>query len=797
MAESRLRLLLCWLGLMAVAAAATQPLRVGVELSSPPMAYVDEQGVPRGFTPELLAAMEATGLVDIEIVPNYWTNHLNDLQAGTLDALGNIVYRPDRVPVMDYSIGHAKVHGVVYRRVDQRAFQTTRDFSGKILGSLLGTVAHSHATAHPEWGAKLRDYRSWEAALDATARGETDATIMLSPLSSQMGNRHGLEADFIDDIIHQYHFAVRPGDRVTLARLNEALATVRHNGDFDRIYAKWIGPIEPRSLRLADLRPYSVPVLTFLLTVSVIFWWQRRMFRRLARQADALRESEERWKFAVEGSGDGVWDYDCVTGRVLRSGRWREMLGYDATEIGTSLEDWKDRIHSEDRAAVEQAMQALEQNGGSTFVVEHRLRCKDGSWKWLLNRGMVMSRMPDGRPRRIIGTHTDLTARKQAEEDRLVLGKLESTGVLAGGIAHDFNNLLTAILLNLELAQLTRGTPADVLVRIEGAQKAALSARGLTQQLITFARGDAALPRMTDIGELLRESVPLALTGSSVRGDVHAPSELWPALVDSGQIGQVIRNLVLNAREAMPKGGVITLRAENVVLGAGDRHNLEPGEYVHIAISDAGEGIRPEVLPKIFDPYYSTKQRGPQRGMGLGLTICHSIIQKHKGTITVESVLHHGTTFHIHLPAAPRAVVEPVVPGHEAPARSARPGRILVMDDEPAIQQSVARALEQMGHTVEIAGDGRAAVNLHAIGRATGRPFAATILDLTVPGGMGGLEAIKVMRASEPGLKAVVMSGYANDAVMQDWTTHGFDAALKKPFDIATLREALEPLLVR
>lgn len=780
-----------------MAVAAAQPLRVGVELTSPPMAYVDQEGVPRGFTPELLEAMEATGLVDIEIVADYWTNHLNSLQSGKLDALANVVYRPNRVPVLDYSIGHAKVHGVVYRREDHRPFRTTRDFSGMVFGSLLGTVAYSHATAHPEWGVTLRDYRSWDAALEATARGETDGTIMLSPLSSQVSNRRGLKADFIDDIIHQYHMAVRPGDGATLAKLNEALATVRHNGDFDRIYAKWIGPIEPRSIRLADLRPYYLPAVVVLVAIGLLFWWQRRMFRRLARQAKALRESEERWKFAVEGSGDGVWDYDCVSGRILRSRRWKEMLGYDETEIGTGLEEWKDRVHSEDRAAVEQALRALEQNGGSTFMVEHRLRCKDGTWKWLLNRGMVMSRQPDGRPRRIIGTHTDLTARKQAEEDRLVLGKLESTGVLAGGIAHDFNNLLTAILLNLELAQLSRGTPPDILVRIEGAQKAALSARGLTQQLITFARGDTALPRMTNIGELLRESVPLALTGSSVRGDVHAPSELWPALVDSGQIGQVIRNLVLNAREAMAKGGVITLRAENVVLSAGDRHHLEPGEYVHITVSDAGDGIRPEVLPKIFDPYYSTKQRGPQRGMGLGLTICHSIIQKHKGTITVESVLHHGTTFHIYLPAAPRAVVEVVPAGHEAPARSTRPGRVLVMDDEPAIQQSVAQALEQMGHTVEIAGDGRAAVNLHAIGRATGRPFAAAILDLTVPGGMGGLDAIKAMRVSEPGLKAVVMSGYANDAVMQDWTSHGFDAALKKPFDIASLHEVLEPLLVR
>ncbi len=786
-------LLLAALGLTAAGAAA--PLRIGVEFHAAPMSFIDDQGKPSGFTPELLAAMAATGLVEIEVVPNYWTNHLAALDAGKIDALANVVYRPNREPPMDYSVGHAWVHGVVYRRADHPPFHRIADFAGKKLGSLLGTVTYNHAADHPEWGATLHPYRGWDAALEATARGETDATLMLSPLSSQLTNQHNLKADFVDDIIYRYHFGVRPGDRATLARINEALAEVRHNGEFDRIYAKWIGPIEPHPIRLADLRPYFAPGAAVLLAVGLLIWWQRRMLDRQARSAEALRLSEERWKFAIEGSGDGLWDYDVPANQVLRSARWKEMLGYRADEIGTDMNEWRDRIHPDDLPAVMAAERALRDSHSGAIAVEHRLRCKDGSWKWVLIRGMVMSRDAEGRPLRIIGTHTDLTARKQAEEDRLVLGKLESTGVLAGGIAHDFNNLLTAILLNLELAQLNPADTVGLKRRLEGAQNAALSARNLTQQLITFARGDATLPRVVVISDLLRESVPLALTGSTVRGDIHIAPDLWPTEVDAGQIGQVIRNLVLNAREAMPDGGVVTLRAENTVVQTGDGRHLPAGSYLHITVSDHGEGIQPDVLPKIFDPYYSTKQRGPQRGMGLGLTICHAIIQKHNGAISVDSSPQAGTTFHVYLPAVPQAAVAAHTPAGDRDLSGQPSARILVMDDEPAVQHSVALALEQMGHTVELTDNGRSAVEQHALARAAGQPFDVVLLDLTVPGGMGGREAVKAMRVLEPGVKAVVMSGYANDEVLHDSAAHGFDAVLKKPFDLMALRDTLERLL--
>ena len=246
----------------------------------------------------------------------------------------------------------------------------------------------------------------------------------------------------------------------------------------------------------------------------------------------------------------------------------------------------------------------------------------------------------------------DITERKRAEEDRLILNKLESTEILAGGIAHDFNNLLTIILLDLELAQ-ALATPGEELAHfLNQAKEAASMANGLTQQLVTFAEGGAPIRKPTRLSGVIQDSVCLAVSGSGVRCDFALAEDLWPAEVDAGQIGQVIRNLVLNAREAKPTGGVICVRAENVVLGPQEHPSLPPGDYVRVSVTDWGGGIPKEVLPKIFDPYFSTKPRASQKGMGLGLAICHQVIQKHGGAIGVKSEPGAGTTFCLHLPAS-------------------------------------------------------------------------------------------------------------------------------------------------
>jgi PAS domain S-box-containing protein len=327
--------------------------------------------------------------------------------------------------------------------------ERTADFAGKKIGTVAGTVAYYNAVAHQGWGAELVTYGSWQAALDATHNREVDATLLLSSLSTRLVNLHKLKSDFVDDVVHQYRFAVREGETETLARINDALATVRHNGSFDRIYAKWIGPIEPHPIRLADLRPYAVPAVAVVLAVTGLLWWQRRMLARVARHAEALRRSEERWKFALEGSGDGVWDWNAQTNQVLRSKRWKEMLGYTEEEIGAGLHEWTSRIHPDDLPGVLAAQEAHHAGRTPSLAVEHRLRCKDGSWKWVLNRGMVVQRDEAGRPLRVIGTHTDLTGRKQAEDAAKKLAKAVEKLVAATAEAAKWKGVLDQVMAGL------------------------------------------------------------------------------------------------------------------------------------------------------------------------------------------------------------------------------------------------------------------------------------------------------------------------------------------------------------
>jgi PAS domain S-box-containing protein len=386
----------------------------------------------------------------------------------------------------------------------------------------------------------------------------------------------------------------------------------------------------------------------------------------------------------------------------------------------------------------------------------------------------------------------DITEHKRAEEDRLILNKLESTGILAAGIAHDFNNLLTMILLNLELAETLIPPGEDLAHHLEQAKQAGLMASGLTQQLLTFARGGAPVRKPTHMAGLIEASVRLAVGGSRVRCDFSLAEDLWPAEVDAGQIGQVIRNLVLNAREAKPEGGLISVRAENVVLGPQEDSSLPPGDYVWMSFTDRGGGISKEVLPKIFDPYFSTKQRGIQKGMGLGLTICHTIIQKHGGAIIVESEPGVGTTFRLYLPASRKLVQKEM---ESVPAGTLRHGRILVMDDEEVVRKLIRRLLQQMGHEVELVEDGHRAVEAYGSAKGQGRPFDAVILALAVRGGIGGMAAILALLEVDPAVKAIVMSGYTNDPAVLEPERYGFKGVLTKPFDRHSLRKVLARVL--
>ncbi|MRR33811.1 response regulator [bacterium] len=377
----------------------------------------------------------------------------------------------------------------------------------------------------------------------------------------------------------------------------------------------------------------------------------------------------------------------------------------------------------------------------------------------------------------------DITERKKLEDEILKSQKLESLGVLAGGIAHDFNNLLTCVLGNISLAKL-QAEPDRILVkRLEDAEKATLRAGDLTRQLLTFSRGGAPVKKAASIKQIVMDSVSFVLRGSNVRCEFSFPDDIRAVEADPGQMNQVINNLIINADQALPDGGIITVRAENVEIGPEVLPTLPAGNYVRISVQDHGCGIPESNLDKIFDPYFTTKPTGN----GLGLATVYSIIRKHAGLITVDSSVGQGTTFSIYLPASDR---EPAVADLRNSSPDKGAGRILVMDDEEIIREVACEILEHLGYETASCGNGEQAVRLYQQSLAK-EPFAAVLMDLTIPGGMGGKETMKRLREIDPDVKGIVSSGYSNDPILAHYREYGFRGVALKPYDIDELGDAL------
>jgi PAS domain S-box-containing protein len=380
---------------------------------------------------------------------------------------------------------------------------------------------------------------------------------------------------------------------------------------------------------------------------------------------------------------------------------------------------------------------------------------------------------------------SDISERKQMEAQLEQAQKLEAIGVLAGGIAHDFNNILTAILGNITLAKMYSEPGNKSYERLEDAERASLRAKDLTQQLLTFARGGAPVKKTARISEIIQDACNFALRGSNVRCEMYIADDLWPAEIDVGQISQVIHNLVINADQAMPDGGIVRVRAENLIVDNAAEIHLQPGRYVRITVQDYGIGIQKEHLNRIFDPYFTTKQMGS----GLGLATVYSIIKNHKAHISVESEIGRGTVFYIHLLASRK---EMMPKNYEEQKTIAGKGRILVMDDEEMVRRIVGQMLSLLGYDADYANDGAEAIEMYRRNRESGTPFDAVIMDLTIPGGMGGREAIRELLRLDPEIKAVVSSGYSNDPVMSDCKAHGFKAVIVKPYQVRELGEVLK-----
>ena len=386
---------------------------------------------------------------------------------------------------------------------------------------------------------------------------------------------------------------------------------------------------------------------------------------------------------------------------------------------------------------------------------------------------------------------TDITARKQIDEERQRVEKLESLGVLAGGIAHDFNNLLTGIMGSLSLLQYQAASGNPNYALLDSAVKATSRATSLTQQLLTFSKGGDPVRSVIAVEEVLRESVTFSLQGSAVKTMICLDGDLYHVKADGGQLSQVFHNLAINAKQVMPDGGVLAVSAVNYTH---ENHfvvnDLSPGKYVRIDFSDTGPGISPDIIDKIFDPYFTTKAKGE----GLGLAMVHTIVTKHNGKITVDQNPDCGVTFRIFLPACEQVALAPSAGTIDRPDSC---GRVLLMDDDETIREVGEAILVHLGYTVETAADGESLLARYQEALAADGAFDVVILDLTIPGGMGGEEVARRLALTNPEAKLIASSGYADSPIMADCGSFGFSAILKKPYMVEQVAEVLEKILQR
>jgi PAS domain S-box-containing protein len=504
---------------------------------------------------------------------------------------------------------------------------------------------------------------------------------------------------------------------------------------------------------------------------------------------DFLAAEKERLAVTLRSIGDGVIATD-TEGKITLINKVAERLTEwtEQEAFGRSINKVFHIVGEFTRERCVNPVQKVIQSGHVVGLANHTMLISKHGKEYVIADSGAPIFNDVGQIVGVVLVFRDITKERQMQQELLKVEKLESLGVLAGGVAHDFNNFLTAIIGNLSLAKLDARQVGMGLGRLEKIDKAALRAKGLTQQLLTFSKGGEPVAKTVSLERLVKDAVIFALRGSKVRCEFSFEEGLWAVEADEAQIGQVVNHLFLNADQAMSEGGVIHIRLNNVNLELVNQYSLPPGRYVKLSFQDEGIGIPEDHLSKIFDPYFTTKQGGN----GLGLTIAYSIVNKHEGRITVESEFGKGTTFDILLPASEKPISLPKVTvgmlhrGH---------GKILVMDDEEIIRDVASQLLKEMGYDVALAKNGEEAIAMYKAAQEAGESFDLVIMDLTVSGGMGGKEAIQKLLKQDPDAKAIVSSGYSNDPVMSNYDGYGFVGVVKKPYGMEELSETLELVL--
>ena len=501
-----------------------------------------------------------------------------------------------------------------------------------------------------------------------------------------------------------------------------------------------------------------------------------------------LAAEKERLAVTLRSIGDGVITTD-MEGRVVLLNQVAEsQTGWSQEEaFGRSLQEVFCIVDEKTRDRCQNPVEKVLLSGKTEILAAPTVLInRDGRERIIADSGAPI-RDRNGNMIGVVLVFREITDEQRLSEELLKYEKLKSLGVLAGGIAHDFNNILTGIMGNISLAKMFAQDPEKARKRLDEAEKASYLARELTQQLLTFSRGGAPVKTTASIAEYVQEAVNFALRGSKIKAEFFIPADIWPVDFDQGQFQQVIHNLVINTNQAMPEGGILQVGLQNKTMTAGEGISLPEGSYVQIWFTDQGIGIPKGNLSKVFDPFFTTKPGAS----GLGLSTVYSIIKRHDGLITADSETGKGATFRLTLPASGKT---PPVRNEASSSLFRGQGRILVMDDEAIVREVLGEMLTRLGFEVQFAQDGAEAVKIYRVAKKIDQPFDLLIMDLTVAGGMGGLEALQKLLEFDPQVRAIASSGYSSDPVMSDFQAYGFKGIIAKPYTLEELSRALGSL---
>jgi PAS domain S-box-containing protein len=534
--------------------------------------------------------------------------------------------------------------------------------------------------------------------------------------------------------------------------------------------------------------PESVPVNSGD-EIGVLCSEFNRMSQALKEREKRLADERERLVVTLRSIGDAVIVTD-VEGMITLINKIAEkQTGWAAHEaVGKHLSVVFNIINEKTRERCENPVDKVLKTGLITGLANPTALIRKDGTEIIIENSAAPITDRDSATIGMVLVFRDVTEKRRIEDELLKMEKLQSVGLLAGGIAHDFNNILTSVVGNISLAKMHIDAESIAYERLEKAEKASQRATDLSYRLLTFSKGGEPVRKSASIVDILKESSGFDLSGSHIASEFIISEDLCNVDVDAGQMSQVFSNLIINSVQAMPHGGKIAYSASNVLIEGNKIPGLEAGTYIHISVKDTGTGIPKEDIPRIFDPYFTTKPEGS----GLGLASVYSIIKRHSGHITVESKHGKGTIFHIYLPVSGGNCVCKI---SEERCITAGHGKVLVMDDEKIVRDISGEMLKSLGYEVEFAINGAEAIEMYQRVLEAGRPFDVVIMDLTIPGGLGGKEAIQKLLSIDPEVKAIVSSGYSNDPIMGDFKHYGFRGVIIKPYTIEGFSRTLHEVM--